>query len=246
MPFSVNRIKVSSGYIFLLLIGVGGFVLGACNPRLANGLRRNDLKKDVEIITTKGNIVVRLSDSTPLHRNNFLALVKKRFYDSVLFHRVINNFMIQAGDPSSKSAAAGIGLGNGGPSYTIPAEIKPGMFHHKGVLAAARQGDNVNPQRASSGSQFYIVKGRIHTDASLDSVETYRLNGRKIPKEHRDVYKTLGGSPHLDQSYTIFGGVISGIDVVDSISVVPTSKGADRDRPLTDVRIIKMKLVKRK
>ena len=153
--------------------------------------------------------------------------------------------MIQAGDPESKRASAGKLLGNGGPGYTVPAEIRTTFFHKKGVLAAARTGDEVNPKRASSGSQFYIVKGRIHTDKSLDSVVTFRLNGRKLPLAHREVYKTIGGSPHLDQGYTIFGEVVSGLSIVDSIAAVPTSKGVDRDRPLVDVRIIKMRLVTR-
>lgn len=220
--------------------------IAACNPKLSNGLRVHDLDKDVAIITTRGTIVVRLSDSTPLHRDNFLRLVKQHYYDSVLFHRVIQQFMIQAGDPGSKRAAKGEPLGDGGPDYLVPAEFRQSMFHHKGVLAAAREGDNVNPAKASSASQFYIVQGRIHTDASLDSIETFRLKGRKIPPEHRNVYKTVGGSPHLDQNYTIFGGVLSGLDVVDSIAAVPTSKGVDRDRPLEDVRILTMKLVKRR
>lgn len=217
--------------------------LTSCNPKLANGLRKKDLKKDVLIETSLGTIRVRLSDSTPLHRDNFLKLVKQHYYDSILFHRVIRQFMIQAGDPQSKLAKTGEPLGNGGPGYTVPAEIKRTLFHKKGVLAAARTGDNVNPQRASSGSQFYIVQGKIHTDQSLDSIETFRLNGRKIPAEQRQVYKTLGGTPHLDQSYTIFGEVVSGLAVLDSIAAQPTSKG--RDRPLTDIRIIRMKLVKR-
>lgn len=219
--------------------------LFSCNPQLSNGLRKKDLKKDVAIETTKGIIIVRLSDSTPLHRDNFLKLAKQHYYDSILFHRVIQNFMIQAGDPESKRTSPGKPLGNGGPQYTVPAEIRTTLFHKKGALAAARMGDEVNPKRASSGSQFYIVKGRIHTDKSLDSVETFRLNGRKLPAAHREVYKTTGGSPHLDQGYTIFGEVVSGLNVVDSIAGVPTSKGVDRDRPLVDVKIIKMKLVKR-
>ena len=231
---------------FLLLIIFSVFLFFvSCNPKLTNGLYRNDLKKDVAIETTKGTIIVRLSDSTPLHRDNFLKLVKQHYYDSILFHRVMQNFMIQAGDPGSKRAPAGIPLGNGGPEYTVPAEIRATLFHKKGVLAAARAGDDENPKRASNGSQFYIVKGRIHTDISLDSVETYRLKGRKIPLAHREVYKTIGGSPHLDQSYTIFGEVVSGLNVVDSIAAVPVSKAADRDRPLMNVRISKMKLVKR-
>jgi cyclophilin family peptidyl-prolyl cis-trans isomerase len=206
-------------------------------------LRKKDRKRDVLLQTTYGDIVVRLSDSTPLHRDNFLKLVKKGFYDSLLFHRVIQNFMIQGGDPESKHAAGGQPLGNGGPGYRISAEFRQTLFHKKGVIAAAR--DN-NPEKASSGSQFYIVQGKIFTDAGLDSVETYRLNGRKIPSEQREVYKTIGGSPHLDQNYTVFGEVIKGLDIVDKIAAVQTSKGQDRDRPIEDVRIIKAKLIKRK
>lgn len=205
-------------------------------------VRKKDRKKDVLIETNYGTIVVRLSDSTPLHRDNFLKLVKVSYYDSVLFHRVIQNFMIQGGDPDSKKAKAGVPLGNGGPSYRIPAEFRTSLFHQKGVIAAAR--DN-NPEKESSGSQFYIVQGKIFSDAGLDSVETYRLK-RKLPAGQRDVYKTLGGTPHLDQNYTVFGIVVKGLDVVDTIAAVPTSKGVDRDRPLEDVRIIKTKLVKRK
>ena len=229
-------------YCLLLLV----IVFAGCNPKLSNGLRKKDLKKDVELTTTKGVIVLRLSDSTPQHRDNFLKLVKQKFYDSVLFHRVIKNFMIQAGDPDSKQAKAGQQLGNGGPNYTIPAEIVPSFFHKKGVLAAARRGDAENPQKASSGSQFYIVQGRTFTDAGLDSVETYRLNGRKLPPDHRAVYKTIGGSPHLDQSYTVFGEVVSGLNVVDSIASTPTTGNAGGNRPLSEMRIIKARLVKRK
>ena len=209
-------------------------------------VRKKDRKKDVLLQTSYGEIIVRLSDSTPLHRDNFLKLVKKGYYDSALFHRVIQNFMIQSGDPNSKNAPAGQPLGNGGPGYTIPSEFRVSLFHKKGVIAAARMGDNLNPQKASSGSQFYIVHGKIFTDAGLDSVETYRLAGKKLPVEHRLVYKTIGGSPHLDQNYTVFGEVIKGLDVVDKIAAVQTSKGQDRDRPLEDVKIIKAKLVKRK
>ncbi|HVT84624.1 MAG TPA: peptidylprolyl isomerase [Chitinophagaceae bacterium] len=208
-------------------------------------LRKKDRKRDVLLQTNYGDIIIRLSDSTPLHRDNFLKLVKSHYYDSVLFHRVIKNFMIQAGDPQSKRAKPGEPLGNGGPDYTIPAEFRKTLFHKKGVIAAARMGDAVNPTKASSGSQFYIVQGKIFTDAGLDSVETYRLK-RKIPPDQREVYKTIGGTPHLDQNYTVFGEVVKGLNVVDSIAAVPTSKGQDRDRPLQDVRIIKAKLIKRK
>jgi cyclophilin family peptidyl-prolyl cis-trans isomerase len=206
-------------------------------------LKKKDRKRDVLLETSMGNIVVRLSDSTPLHRDNFLKLVKSGYYDSVLFHRVISKFMIQGGDPESKRAAAGQTLGNGGPAYKIPAEFRQSLFHKKGVIAAAR--DN-NPAKESSGSQFYIVQGKTFTDSGLDTLERTRLNGRKLPTAHREVYKTLGGTPHLDQNYTVFGEVVKGLDIVDSIASVPTSQGTDKDRPLQDVRIIKAKLIKRK
>ena len=209
-------------------------------------IKKKDRKRDVLMQTTMGDMVIRLSDSTPLHRDNFLKLVKVGYYDSVLFHRVIKNFMIQGGDPNSKGAMAGKPLGDGGPGYTIPAEFRKTLFHKKGALAAARTGDNVNPEKASSGSQFYIAQGKVFTDAGLDSVETFRLNGRKIPADQREVYKTIGGIPHLDQGYTVYGEVVKGLDVLDKIAAVQTSRGQDRDRPLQDVRIIKAKLIKRK
>jgi peptidyl-prolyl cis-trans isomerase B (cyclophilin B) len=209
-------------------------------------IKKKDRKKDVLLQTNIGDITIRLSDSTPLHRDNFLKLVKEKFYDSVLFHRVIKNFMIQSGDPNSKHAPAGQPLGNGGPGYTIPAEFRTTLFHKKGIVAAARQSDDVNPEKESSGSQFYITQGKIFSDAGLDSVETYRLNGRKIPPEQREAYKTIGGTPHLDQNYTVFGEVVKGIDVVDKIAAVATSKAQDRDRPLENVVITKASLVKRK
>lgn len=209
-------------------------------------VKKKDRKKDVLFQTNKGDILIRLSDSTPLHRDNFLKLVKQGYYDSLLFHRVINNFMVQAGDPNSKNAVAGKPLGDGGPGYTVPAEFRTTLFHKKGTVAAARQGDNVNPQKASSGSQFYIAQGKKFTDGALDTLETFRLQGRKIPADQREAYKTIGGTPHLDQAYTVFGEVIKGLDTVDGIAAVPTSKAADRDRPLENVMIIKAKLVKRK
>jgi len=209
-------------------------------------IKKKDRKRDVLMQTTMGDIVIRLSDSTPLHRDNFLKLVKVGYYDSILFHRVIKDFMIQAGDPTSKRAVAGQPLGNGGPGYTVPAEFRKTLFHKKGVIAAARMGDNVNPAKASSGSQFYIVQGKIFTDVGLDSVETFRMNGKKIPAEQRAVYKTIGGTPHLDQGYTIFGEIVKGLDVIDKIAAVQTSKAQDHDRPIQDVRIIKAKLIKRK
>ena len=209
-------------------------------------LKRKDRKRDVELYTTAGNIVLRLYDSTPLHRDNFLKLVKSHYYDSVLFHRVIKNFMIQSGDPESKRAVPGQPLGNGGPGYRVPAEFRTTLFHKKGVLAAARMGDDVNPEKQSSASQFYIVQGRPFNDRELDSIEVVRLKGYKLPAAHREVYKTLGGTPQLDQNYTVFGEVVSGLDVVDAIAGTATSKGPDKDRPLQDIRILKASLVKRK
>jgi peptidyl-prolyl cis-trans isomerase B (cyclophilin B) len=156
--------------------------------------------------------------------------------------------MIQSGDPDSKNGRPGKPLsqgGSGGPGYTIPAEFRPFLFHKKGALGAARTGDDVNPTRASSGSQFYIVQGKRFTDAGLDSVEQFRLKGRKIPEDQRSVYRELGGAPHLDQNYTVFGEVVKGIDVVDSIAAVQTT-GPPLDRPLTGVRILHVRLVRRK
>jgi peptidyl-prolyl cis-trans isomerase B (cyclophilin B) len=234
--------RIASGFL-----AAGSILIAACNPKLSNGLRKKDLSRDVEVVTTKGSFVIRLSDSTPLHRDNFLKLAKNGYYDELLFHRVIRRFMIQTGDPNSRTGNPGKPLsqgGNGGPGYTIPAEIRPGLFHHRGAVGAARQNDDVNPTRASSGSQFYIVQGRRFTDAGLDSVETYRLKGRKIPIDQREVYKEIGGSPHLDQAYTVFGEVIRGMDVIDSIAATETG-GPPLDRPKTEIRILKMKLVSR-
>jgi len=217
----------------------------ACNPKIGAVLRKKDLGKDVEMVTDKGTMVIRLSDLTPLHRNNFLQLVKQGFYDSIRFHRVINHFMIQAGDPQRRTEARTDTVPARGPSYTLPAEFNDSLFHKKGVIAAARMGDDVNPKKESSGSQFYIVQGKAFTEAGLDSVETHRLQGRKLPAAHRDVYKTIGGAPQLDSNYTVFGEVIKGLDTIDSIATVPTSGRQGGDRPLQDVRIIKARLVKR-
>jgi len=220
-------------------------VLAGCHPRITGGPGRKDLHKDIEMVTTAGTLVIRLYDATPLHRNNFIKLVQQHFYDSILFHRVIKNFMVQAGDPNTRHPLPGKPMGSGDPGYTIPAEFRPGLFHKKGVIAAARGNDDANPQKASSGSQFYLVQGKVFTDAGLDSVETFRLKGRKIPPAHRAVYKTLGGAPHLDQNYTIFGEVIKGVEVIDSLAGMPTTGHAGGDRPLQELRIIKVSLVKR-
>jgi len=216
------------------------FIFYACNPKLSNGLRKNDLKKDVEMITDKGTMIIRLSDSTPLHRDNFLKLVNQGFYDSMLFHRVINNFMIQCGDPNSKHAKTGEQLGDGDLSYTIPAEFRSGLFHYKGVIAAARTGDDVNPKKESSACQFYLVKGKMFTPETYLKEEKRAF--RKIPEDQKQTYMKIGGTPHLDGGYTVFGVTIRGLDVIDSISAVKTDSN---DRPLTDIRIVKARLIKR-
>lgn len=195
--------------------------------------------KKVRIETTAGTIVVELYDQTPLHRKNFLKLVHQHFFDSLLFHRVIKNFMIQGGDPSSKRAKPGALLGEGDVGYTVPAEFDTALFHAKGVLAAARDD---NPKKASSGCQFYIVEGKKYTDAELDAVEKNRMGGKKIPYTHRQVYKTEGGTPWLDMNYTVFGKVVSGMDVVDAIAGVKTD---GNNRPLSDVRMLRVRVVKK-
>lgn len=197
----------------------------------------------VEVRTELGTCTIRLYNETPLHRDNFLKLVKAKFYNDLLFHRVIENFMIQGGDPNSKYAAEKQVLGEGDIGYTIPAELRDSLFHKKGALASAR--DN-NPEKASSGAQFYLVQGRVFTDDELDRMEDGRLEGRKIPQSQREVYKTIGGVPHLDQNYTVFGEIVKGIEMVDAIAAVPTDK---MDRPTADqkmeIRILKRREVRR-
>lgn len=193
--------------------------------------------KRVRIVTTAGIIVVELYDQTPKHRDNFLKLVRHHVLDSTLFHRVIPHFMIQGGDPTSKHAASGVQLGEGDVGYTIPAEFDTALYHVRGTLAAAR--DN-NPAKASSGCQFYIVQGKTYTDAELDNLERTRLQGRKIPWSHRQVYKSVGGTPWLDMNYTVFGKVISGMAVVDTIAA---SKTDQNNRPVSDVRILKARVL---
>ena len=186
----------------------------------------------VEIKTEYGAIKLRLYDETPLHRDNFLKLTQDSFFNGTLFHRVIKNFVIQGGDPDSRNAKPDVELGNGGPGYEIPAEFNPALWHKRGVLAAARENDDVNPERKSSGSQFYIVVGKVFTDHKLDSFEL-KYN-KKFTPEQREYYKTIGGTPHLDGRYTVFGEVIEGMDVVDKISIVATNK---QDRPVKDIKM---------
>ncbi|MBO4541749.1 MAG: peptidylprolyl isomerase [Bacteroidales bacterium] len=190
-------------------------IISLCTANIAQGQKNNKKMQQKEtlvlISTSMGDIKVKLYNETPLHRDNFIKLVKEGYYNGLLFHRVINNFMIQGGDPDSKNAPSGQMLGNGGPDYTIPAEIIPELKHVKGSLAAARMGDQVNPKRESSGSQFYIVQND-------------------------------NGTPHLDGAYTIFGQTIEGMDVIDKIAQVKTDRF---NRPIEDVKIISMKIVKK-
>jgi len=186
----------------------------------------------VELRTEYGSMLIELYDATPLHRDNFLKLVREGFYDDLLFHRVIKGFMIQGGDPKSRGAAKGAPLGSGGPGYTVPAEFVDTLVHIKGALAAARTGDAVNPERRSSGSQFYIVDGRQVSEQMLQSVES--RNNFRYAQDDKDIYLKLGGTPALDQNYTVFGRVISGLSIIDQISSVRTDP---RDRPQEDVEM---------
>lgn len=186
----------------------------------------------ISIETQYGTMIARLYEKTPLHRDNFFKLVEEGYYNDLLFHRVINGFMIQGGDPNSKGAAPGKMLGSGGPGYTVPAEFNQEYIHKKGALAAARTGDQVNPKRESSGSQFYIVQGNLQEDANLNMMEDRK--GIKYTSAQRETYKTLGGTPFLDMDYTVFGEVIEGLDVIDKIAAVRTERG---DRPSEDVKM---------
>lgn len=186
----------------------------------------------VAMETKFGIIIIELYDATPLHRDNFVKLVEEGYYDNLLFHRVISGFMIQGGDPRSRDATKETSLGSGGPKYRVPAEFVEGLVHIKGALAAARTGGAGNPEKESSGSQFYIVQGGPISSASLDNFE--KTKGIKYTEEQREILTTLGGTPQLDQEYTVFGQVIEGLDVLDMIAA---SKTNNKDRPLEDVKM---------
>jgi cyclophilin family peptidyl-prolyl cis-trans isomerase len=186
----------------------------------------------VLISTYLGDMTVVLYDETPIHRNNFIKLVEDGFYNGTLFHRVIKDFMVQGGDPDSKNAAPNAQLGVGGPGYTIEAEFHPEFIHKKGALAAARQGDQVNPERRSSGSQFYIVQGKKITQAELNTIAS-RGGVFYTPGQIR-IYEEIGGTPFLDQQYTVFGEVTEGLDVIDKIASVQTGNG---NRPVNDLKM---------
>lgn len=272
----------------ILLICLAFIALTACNAgskRQTNHHMENEKRTLVKLETTMGNITVALYNETPKHRDNFIKLVKEGVYDSTLFHRVIKQFMIQAGDPDSKNASDTAMLGSGDVGYTIPAEFNPKFFHKKGVLAAARQGDDVNPEKASSGCQFYIVTGRKFTEPQLLGMEN-KINERReealfdsLARQHmKEIYKmrkagdnagllelqdtleaqareladkeekfrftpeqikaysTIGGAPHLDGSYTVFGEVTEGMEVVENIEIAKTNRA---DRPIENIRILK-------
>ncbi|MCS3017018.1 peptidylprolyl isomerase [Phocaeicola vulgatus] len=272
----------------ILLICLAFIALTACNAgskRQTNHHMENEKRTLVKLETTMGNITVALYNETPKHRDNFIKLVKEGVYDSTLFHRVIKQFMIQAGDPDSKNASDTAMLGAGDVGYTIPAEFNPKFFHKKGVLAAARQGDDVNPEKASSGCQFYIVTGRKFTEPQLLGMEN-KINEQReealfdsLARQHmKEIYKmrkagdnagllelqdtleaqareladkeekfrftpeqikaysTIGGAPHLDGSYTVFGEVTEGMEVVDNIEIAKTNRA---DRPIENIRILK-------
>lgn len=186
----------------------------------------------IEISTDYGVMTAELYDATPQHRDNFLKLAEEGFYNGLLFHRVIDGFMIQGGDPNSKNAAPGAPLGSGGPGYQVPAEFVDSLIHVKGAIAAARTGDAVNPEKKSSGSQFYIVQGTVLDANSIKMWE--QRHGFQYTEEQKQQYMTLGGTPSLDRGYTVFGHIISGLDVIDKIAKV--EKDA-RDRPKTDVKM---------
>ncbi len=205
----------------LLLLGLSLIMLASCSTN-ANTY--------AEIITDYGVMKVMLYNETPRHRDNFIKLVQENYYNDLLFHRVINGFMIQGGDPDSRNAPPDRLLGQGGPDYELDPEIQ--MPHIKGALAAARLGDALNPQRKSSGSQFYIVHGRAFTDEELDAIASQ--NGITFSEAQRAFYKKTGGTPFLDGAYTVFGQVVEGIDVLDKIAQAPVGMA---DRPLRDIRM---------
>lgn len=220
-----------------LLLLMIAFLLGACSSK----------KKLVKITTSKGEMVIYLYDETPKHQANFLKLVQEGFYDSTTFHRIMQYFMVQGGDPLTREDSTRPLGGTGGPGYTIPAEFIESKFHKKGALAAARQPDQVNPKKASSGSQFYIVQGRKFTAYELGQIEKQMQQRRNDTSFHFSAaqitaYTTTGGYPFLDGDYTVFGEVIQGMDVIDSLAAVPTNKA--NNRPLTDqfmkIEIIEM------
>lgn len=230
--------------LFMLVVSACGFKVGtkSANSNVAAPKTYSNVKASIE--TSEGTIHVKLYDETPLHRDNFANLVENGFYNGLIFHRVIRGFMIQSGDPNSKNPVPDAKYGNGGPDYTVAAEINPKFFHKKGALSAARLGDNQNPKKESSGSQFYIVQGRVYDlqeILDLENKKQVKNPNFKFSEEAIAAYTTIGGAPHLDGDYTVFGEVTEGLDVVDLIGNCVTKAG---DRPEKDVLINKIVLQK--
>lgn len=194
------------------------------------GAQDNGTERLIKITSTQGDIVVKLYNETPRHRDNMIKLIENGFYNEQLFHRVIKDFMIQGGDPHSTGAQKGQRLGLGSPGYDIPSEFNENLIHKKGALAAAREGDSNNPEKASNGSQFYLVQGRVFSPEEIDLLAQRGV--ASLTEEQAKVYTTLGGTPHLDRSYTVFGEIVSGLDILDSIASQPTDA---YNRPLEDV-----------
>lgn len=198
---------------------------------------KKTMNTKVKVTTSQGEMIIELYNETPEHRDNFIKLVKEGFYNDLLFHRCIKGFMAQGGDPESRGASPTKMLGMGGPGYTVNAEFNANFIHKKGALAAARQGDQVNPQKKSSGSQFYIVQGSKLDDNQINQYEAMaarKMPGFKYTEDQRNVYKTVGGTAMLDMDYTVFGEVVQGIEVLDKILAQPTKQG---DRPVTDINM---------
>lgn len=219
-------------FLFLALLMPFAALAQTQSKVMADKAKSTDKETLVEISTDFGTMKFKLYNETPQHRDNFIKLAKEGFYNGTLFHRIIKDFMIQGGDPQSRNAAPDVMLGNGGPGYTIPAEFNSKLIHKKGALAAARLGDQVNPQKASSGSQFYIVQGKPMTAAELNMMAA-RKKITYTPEQIK-TYETEGGTPFLDMDYTVFGEMISGMDVLEKIAAVATNP---QNRPLQDVKM---------
>jgi cyclophilin family peptidyl-prolyl cis-trans isomerase len=211
------------------IISTIAFLLVAAVSIQAQQKKQSEPERIVEISTDYGKMKIKLYNETPKHRDNFIKLASEGFYNDLLFHRVINGFMIQGGDPTSKTAGPDAMLGGGDVGYKVPAEIREDLIHKKGTLCAARDG---NPEKASSGCQFYVVQGKILTDQELDALDKNRTV--KYTEEQRKIYKTIGGTAFLDNNYTVYGEVIEGMDVIDKIAAVKTKPG---DRPVQDVKM---------
>lgn len=223
-------------YLLILVFFASCSVLKSTNKGKAGETSNHFVK----IETDSGMMVVRLSNKTPQTTANFLKLVKEHYYDGLLFHRVIKGFMVQGGDPDSKNAPPGKVLGEGGLDYTVPAEFDSSLYHKKGAIAMARENDDVNPKKASSSTQFYLIEGRTFTDVEMNKMEErFKII---IPESHRAVYRTVGGAPFLDMNYTVFGQVVSGLDVIDKIAHAAKD---EHDRPLHDIHM-KISIMKKK